>query len=144
MLDVQQSNASKIGYRELSNFDFFATLYAWSVFGGNCKVYCILSTALPRIQRMGWLWLVGSIKLYVTFAKEPYKRDHILQKRPILFSILLTVPTPYRELSNFEFFATLYAWSVFGGNSDVCSMFGTAIRGYLVQQCLKCSVQAVV
>jgi len=33
---------------------------------------------------MGWLWLVGSIKLYVSFAKEPYKRDDILQKRPII------------------------------------------------------------
>ena len=44
---------------------------------------------------MGWLWLVGSIKLQVSFAKEPYKRDIILQKRPILLSILLTVATPY-------------------------------------------------
>ena len=32
---------------------------------------------------MGCLWWVGSIKLYVSFAKEPYKRDHILQKSPI-------------------------------------------------------------
>ena len=44
---------------------------------------------------MGRLWLVGSIKLYVSFAKEPYKRDDILQKRPIVLSILLTVATPY-------------------------------------------------
>jgi len=44
---------------------------------------------------MGWLWLVGSIQLYVPFAKEPYKRDYILQKRPIISSILLTVATPY-------------------------------------------------
>jgi len=43
----------------------------------------------------GWLWLVGSIKLQVSFAKEPYKRDIILQKRPIILSILLTVATPY-------------------------------------------------
>jgi len=27
-------------------------------------------------------------------AKEPYKRDDILQKRPIILSILLTVTTP--------------------------------------------------
>jgi len=27
-----------------------------------------------------WLRLVGSIQLYVSFAKEPYKRDAILQK----------------------------------------------------------------
>ena len=33
---------------------------------------------------MGWLWLVGSIKLWVSFAKELYKRDYILQKRPII------------------------------------------------------------
>jgi len=32
--------------------------------------------------RMGWLWLVGSLKLQVSFAQEPYKRDYILQKRP--------------------------------------------------------------
>ena len=33
---------------------------------------------------MGWLWLVGSTKLLVSFAKVPYKRDGILQKRPII------------------------------------------------------------
>jgi len=44
---------------------------------------------------MGWLQLVGSIKLSVSFAKEPYKRDDILQKRPRIVSILLTVATPY-------------------------------------------------
>ena len=44
---------------------------------------------------MGWLWLVGSIKVYVSFAKEPYKRDYILQKRLIIESILLTVANTY-------------------------------------------------
>jgi len=33
---------------------------------------------------MGWLMLVGPIKLWVSFAKEPYKRDDILQNRPII------------------------------------------------------------
>ena len=48
---------------------------------------------------VGWLWLVGSIKLQVSFAKEPYKRDYILQKRPIVLRSLLTVashPIHYR------------------------------------------------
>ena len=31
---------------------------------------------------MGWLRLVGSLKLYASFAQEPYKRGDILQKRP--------------------------------------------------------------
>ena len=35
-----------------------------------------------------------TIKLYVSFAKEPYKRDDILQKRPVILSILLPVATP--------------------------------------------------
>jgi len=30
----------------------------------------------------GWLQVVGSSKLQVSFAKEPYKRDYILQKKP--------------------------------------------------------------
>ena len=47
---------------------------------------------------MGWLRLVGSLKFYVSFAKEPYKRDYILQKRPIILKSLLVVATPYRYL----------------------------------------------
>jgi len=43
---------------------------------------------------MGWLRLVGSLKLFVSFAKEPYKRDYTLQKRPIILRSLLIVATP--------------------------------------------------
>jgi len=43
------------------------------------------------------LRLVGSLKLYVSFAKETYKRDDILQERPtILWSILIVVTPEYR------------------------------------------------
>jgi len=42
-----------------------------------------------------WLRLVGSLKLYFSFAKEPYERDDILQKRPIILRSLLIVATPY-------------------------------------------------
>jgi len=44
--------------------------------------------------RVGWLRCVGSIKLQVSFAKEPYKIDNILQKRLIISSILRTIATP--------------------------------------------------
>ena len=40
---------------------------------------------------MGRLRLVGSLKLYVSFAKEPYKTGDILQKRPIIVKRLLIV-----------------------------------------------------
>jgi len=44
---------------------------------------------------MGWLPPVGSLKLQVSFAKEPYKRAGILQKRLIILKSLLIVATPY-------------------------------------------------
>ena len=37
-----------------------------------------------HLVSMGWLRLLGSLKLQVSFAKEPDKRDAILQKRPII------------------------------------------------------------
>ena len=40
--------------------------------------------------------LVGSLKLWVSFAKEPYKRDDILQNRPIVLRSLLIIATPYK------------------------------------------------
>jgi len=50
---------------------------------------------------MGWRRLVGSIKLQVSFAKGTCKRDYILQKRPIIVSILLTVATPKEEVDTY-------------------------------------------
>jgi len=44
---------------------------------------------------MRWLHGVGSFKLQVSFAKEPYERDDILQKRPIILRSLLIIATPY-------------------------------------------------
>ena len=43
---------------------------------------------------MGWLPLVGSSKRYVSFAKEPYERDDVRQKRPVIVRSLLIVATP--------------------------------------------------
>jgi len=37
---------------------------------------------------------VGSLKLKVSFVKEPYKRDYILQKRPMILRSLLIVGIP--------------------------------------------------
>ena len=51
-----------------------------------CRSF-LLSTSLfwqTFHAHIGGLRLVGSLKLYVSFAKQPYKRDDILQKRPII------------------------------------------------------------
>jgi len=44
---------------------------------------------------MWWLRLVGSLKLQVSFGKESYKRDYILQKRPIIVRSLPIRATSY-------------------------------------------------
>ena len=46
----------------------------------------LLINVAPTLARtsMGWLRLVSFLKLYVSFAKEPYERDDILQKRPVI------------------------------------------------------------
>ena len=48
-----------------------------------------------RKRAMGWPRLAGSLKLYVSFAKETYKRDHIKPKRLIIVRGLLIIATPY-------------------------------------------------
>jgi len=55
-----------------------------------------------KMVELGWLGLVGSFKLQVSFAKEPYKRDDILQKRPILRSLRIEA-TPYDLLEINEY-----------------------------------------
>jgi len=44
---------------------------------------------------MGWLRLVGSLE--VSFAKETYKKEDILQKRSIILRSLLIAATPYHD-----------------------------------------------
>ena len=49
-------------------------------------VYVIHIDTRPVLLYMGWLRLVSSLKLLVSFAKEPYKSGDILQNRPIMLS----------------------------------------------------------
>ena len=51
------------------------------------------NTSLPIHMKLWGGRLVGSLKLYVSFAKEPYKRDDILQKRPVILRSLLIIAT---------------------------------------------------
>ena len=53
----------------------------------ECRIYIYI--------HMGWLRRVGALESLVSFAKEPYKRDDILQKRPIILRSLLIIDTPY-------------------------------------------------
>ena len=49
----------------------------------QCIMFVDVDSLLVKMA-IGWLMLVGSINLQVSFAKEPYERDYILQKRPVI------------------------------------------------------------
>jgi len=48
-----------------------------------------------RLIDMGWLRLVGALKLQVTFAEYSLFYRALLQKRPIILRSLQVVVTPY-------------------------------------------------
>jgi len=48
----------------------------------------------PNLSTMGWLRLVGSLKLQVSFAEYSLFYRALLQKRPIILRSLLSVATP--------------------------------------------------
>ena len=53
-------------------------------------------TCITIYAHMGWLRLVGSLKLYVSFAEYRLFYRALLRKRPIILRSLLTVATtPY-------------------------------------------------
>ena len=45
-----------------------------------------------------YMYISSRLKEYVSFAKEPYERDYILQKRPIIFRSLLIEANPYLSI----------------------------------------------
>ena len=72
-------------------------------------LHCIASSRQQHLQciavwcnAMGWLRIVGSIKLWVSFAEYWLFCRALLQKRPIILSILLTKATPYGVPSLFS------------------------------------------
>jgi len=50
------------------------------------------------MRAMGWLWLclVGSLKIYVSFAEYSLFYRDLLQKRPMFLRSVLIVTTSYR------------------------------------------------
>ena len=67
--------------------------------GRQCHVHVVMRP-LGDVPGVAWLRIVGSLKSQVSCAKEPYKRDYILQKRRIILRNLLIVATPqwYEEV----------------------------------------------
>ena len=64
------------------------------------RVYMYIYTyTIERLYdtHMGWLRLVGSLKLQVSFAEYSLYYRFFLQKRPIILRSLLIVATPYAK-----------------------------------------------
>ena len=57
-------------------------------------------------------WLVDSIKSHVSFAKEPYKRDDILQKRDDILQKVGACAHALHKPNNDVF--NIYVWGGFG------------------------------
>jgi len=57
---------------------------------------------------MGWLQLVGSFKLRVSFAEYRHFNRALLQKRPMIVRSLLIVATPYE--SQIDVMYTNHLW----------------------------------
>ena len=55
-------------------------------------------------------------KLYVSFAKEPYKRNYILQKRPIILRSLLIAANQYVYIHSYPWLCVgaLHPWLCIG------------------------------
>ena len=91
------------------------------------EVFLSLSQACLHIT-MGSLRLAGSLKLSVSFAKEPYKRDDILQERPKILRSLLIIATPY-----------LYIWlhQLYPLNFTNCITERVCVRWSVFSRCLE-------
>ena len=58
-------------------------------------IYVERDSSLPFVA-MGWLRMVGSLKLHVSFAEYRLFDRALLQKRPMLLGSLLIAATPYQ------------------------------------------------
>jgi len=70
-----------------------ARLCVCTVYVGVCEYVRVSREDATKCAGVKRLRFVGSLNLHVSFAKEPFKRDYILQKRPMILRSLLSVAT---------------------------------------------------
>jgi len=63
---------------------------------------------VPRSNRYGVATISRLSKFQVSFVKEHYKRDYILQKRPIILRSLLIVATPMYEYTGIYIYINMH------------------------------------
>jgi len=121
-VNVHLKHAGRIGWHHFEcmftcvceNAHVFVSVYCWSVF-----------------RAMGWLQLVGSLKLQVSFAEYSLFYRALLQKRPIILRSLLIVATPY--VCVYREHAGLVGWQHFQtlcvcASVNACDMTCSCVR----------------
>jgi len=111
-------------------------------------IITISSHDIYLLTSYGVARLFGSLKLQVSFAKDPYKRDYIMQKRPMNLRSLLIEATPYVSshivciFSHHVYLLTLSCStpppSILLLSADVCRM--SESRVYSAAWCYVCRV----
>ena len=88
----------RICQRECVCMYIYICIYVYIyIYISMCVYIYIYTECRPRLVSgdMGWLRLVGSITSQVSFAEYGLFYRALLQKRPIILSILLSEATPY-------------------------------------------------
>jgi len=112
-------------------WDMTHTYGAWLIhMWHDSYIWHIMNERLCKknLPIMVWLRFVGSLKLDVSFAKKPYKRDDILQKRPLILRSLLIVATPYWNLSHVDESRRTYRWGMSRTNGRSCKFMLRMLR----------------
>ena len=96
----------------------------------SCRTHeCVMAHSwLGHVTDMDWSRLVvRSLQLQVSFANEPYKRDYILRKRPIILRSLLIVWLGHvtdmdGSYHTYERYQRQYAWHrLMQGSRHTCT-----------------------
>jgi len=87
------------------------------------RMFCHMSA--EWLVAIGWLQVVGSLKLHVSFAKYRLFYRALLQKRPIILRRVLIVATPYSGGGGCDTIKEPYIWYTYHITSIrmVSSMF---------------------
>ena len=86
-----------------------------------CLDYSLYGVAMIR----------GSLKVHVSFAKKPYKRDDILQKTQVILRSLLIVAAPYAYYVSTVVYICLYVHLHLLLESALCVSLYTSIYLYM-------------
>ena len=96
--DLYRSKETCINKRRMTNILVMHTTHMRHVIHNyhvstSSSPSAAVSSAVTIVTSVGWLRLVGSLKSWVSFAKEPYKRDVYSLKRRVILRGLLIVAT---------------------------------------------------